>query len=362
MGKDNRATEMIYSMKQIKFPGIPLKRRLLYNFHSFLHLSKIEKFISHIMETDGAIILEYHSVASNENRRWIDPTNHIPINIFENHMRFLANKRNVIKMDELTISIRENKPLPMGTIVITLDDGYLDNLTNAAPILKKYNLPATLYLATGYIERGENQWIDQLYTCFNERTKDRLIISEISENQMVLDDSESLWTAYSQIAKYLLVSTYKRRTHVLTSIKKQLAPNHKPPRLTMNWDDVRALVNNNKNITLGSHTYNHIDISSTNDKEAISEIQIGTDDIQRETGQRPVHFSIPYSRTVEYLPALLKEMGYRSSVSDNLDLLINSESNPYFLGRVKTPFDLSRLAHYTSGVYPWLSKLLTGRY
>ncbi|MFH0976965.1 MAG: polysaccharide deacetylase family protein [Spirochaetota bacterium] len=354
---------MFKSIKQLNFPKTPLKRRILYNFHSFLHLSRIDIILAHTIDADGAVILGYHSVASNENKRWIDPSNHIPRDIFEKHMKFLANNRTVISMDTLINSIKEKKPLPGGTTVVSFDDGYLDNLTNATPILKKYNLPATIYLATGYIEREENQWIDQLFTCFNERTKDRLLISEVSEKQIEMNDSASTWTAYSQIAKYLLVSTYKQRTYILASIKKQLVPNYNPPKLTMNWDDVRTLVNNNRNITLGSHTYNHTDISRIVNNKIISEIKISTEDIKRETGQSPVHFSCPYSRTAENLPAILNKLGYLSSVSDSADLLINSKSFPYALGRVTPPVNLSRLAHYTSGNYPGISKLIMrGRY
>lgn len=349
-------------MKQIKFPKVPLKRRTLYNFHSFLHFSYIDKLLASLTDINGAIILVYHSVASNDKKRWIDPTNHLPIDIFEKHMKFLASERNVISLDALITSINKNNPLLMGTTVITFDDGYLDNFTDAAPILKKYNLPATIYLATGYIEREENQWIDQLYTCFNERTKNILIIPEISKNQIILDNFKSIWNAYSKIAGYLIESSYEKRTQVLTSIKEQLAPFKNPPKLTMNWDDVRTLVNKNRNITLGSHTYNHTDISNINNKIIIYEIQISTKDIERETGQRPVHFSCPYSRTANNLPAILENQGYISSVLDSTDLLIDSNSNPYFLGRVKAPYNLSRFAHYTSGVYPWFSKLIIGRH
>ena len=346
----------------LKFPKCKLRRKLLYFFHSLLNLSKIDNIWAKLTDTNGAIILMYHSVAAEETRRWIDPGNHISTAIFEEHMKFLAAKRNVISMDSLTTSIKNKKPLPDGATVITLDDGYLDNLINAAPILKKYNLPATIYLATGYIGREENQWIDQLYTCFNERTRNKLVISEISDNQMVLDDSDSIWAAYSKIAKYLIESTYKQKAQVLTSIEKQLLPKNKPTKLTMNWDDVRALVNNNKNITLGSHTDNHIDLSSLDEKAVELELKTCSEDIERETGREPVHFSCPYSRFSEYLPKILENMGYRSSVSDSSDIFINSKSNPYTLGRVEAPASLSRLAHYTSGVYPWLSMRLTGRY
>jgi len=336
---------------------------MLHHFHSFLHLSKIDIIVSHFVNSEGAIILMYHSVASNKNARWIDPSNHIPEYVFEKHMKFLAKKRNVISLDSLVNSIKSNKALCRGTTVITFDDGYLDNLTIAAPILKKYNLPATIYLTTGYIEREENQWIDQLFTCFRERTQDQLIIPEIFADQIELNDPVSRWNAYSHISKYLMESTYEQRTEMINSIKKQLLPELTPPKLTMNWDDVRNLVNNNENIALGSHTYNHIDISGTDDHTIKSEIHMSTEDIERETGQRPVHFSCPYSRTRKNLPEILLKSGYISSVSDSADLLINSKSFQYNLGRVESPVSLSRLGHYTSGNYPAISKfIMRGRY
>ncbi len=347
-------------MKQIVFPQAPLKRRMLYKFHSLLHVSMIDILLSHTTDTDGTVILMYHSIASDEYKRWIDPKNHLPVNIFERHIRFLAKKRNVISLDTLINSIKDNKPLTGGTTVITFDDGYLDNFTVAAPILKKYDLPATIYLATGYVEREESQWVDQLFTFFNERTKDRLIIPEISEDVIELHDPDSTWEAYFQILKYLIISTYRQRTQLLASIKKQLDPNQIPPRLTMNWDDVRTLLHNNKNITLGSHTCNHIDISRLDKNDILSEIKKSTEDIERETGQRPVHFSCPYSRTAENLPAVLKNLGYMTSVSDSADILINSKSYPFSLGRIAVPASLSRLAHYTSGNYPTVSKLIMG--
>jgi len=351
------------STKQLIIPKTPLWRRMLYNFHSILNLSRIDNIWAKLMDIDGAIILMYHSVTSDENKKWIYPGNHITRDRFENHMRFLANERNVISLGSLITCLKENRPLPRGTTVITLDDGYLDNLTNAAPILKKYNLPATIYLATGYIEREENQWIDQLFSLFNERSKDKLIIPELFRNQIVLDNYHSIRDAYTQISKYLIKVTYEQRIRLLAAIKKQLDPGHHPPKLTMSWNDVRTIEDKYQNITIGSHTYNHIDISRLSRKRVKAEIKICTDDIERETGRRPVHFSCPYSRSSEYLPMILKSMEYISSVSDSSDILINSKSYPYLLGRVEAPANILRLAHYTSGTYPKISKLLTkGRY
>ena len=50
------------------------------------------------------------------------------------------------------------KTLPKNTIVITLDDGFEDNYTNAFPVLRQYAIPATIFLATGYLEKT-NGWM-----------------------------------------------------------------------------------------------------------------------------------------------------------------------------------------------------------
>ena len=47
-------------------------------------------------------------------------------------------------------------------VAITFDDGYADNLHNALPLLERYSAPATVFLATGWIDRGEPFWWDRL--------------------------------------------------------------------------------------------------------------------------------------------------------------------------------------------------------
>lgn len=55
-----------------------------------------------------------------------------------------------------------NYVLPKDSILITFDDGYKNNYTNAFPILKKYGLKATIFLNTKYVEN------DEFYLNWNE--------------------------------------------------------------------------------------------------------------------------------------------------------------------------------------------------
>jgi len=71
---------------------------------------------------------------------------------FSQQMEFLSrNGFNVMTLDELTDYRDKYKKLPPKSIIITFDDGYSDNYVNAFPILQRYNLKATFFIATAYI-------------------------------------------------------------------------------------------------------------------------------------------------------------------------------------------------------------------
>jgi len=90
-------------------------------------------------------VIMYHYVNDSEKAE-VDKRIVIP-QVFEMQMRFLKrNNYNVISLEEFAYNIKHNKSMPHNTIVLTLDDGYEDNYLNAFPILKKYNLPATIFV------------------------------------------------------------------------------------------------------------------------------------------------------------------------------------------------------------------------
>ena len=100
-------------------------------------------------------ILMYHSINPHSNpcivRLIISPQ------CFQRQMRFLKDNRyNVVTLKTLAELIKNKKKIPPRTLAITFDDGYKDNYTYAFPILKKYNLPATIFLILNEIGRPQN--------------------------------------------------------------------------------------------------------------------------------------------------------------------------------------------------------------
>lgn len=94
----------------------------------------------------NANILLYHKVN--------DVTNDgltVSSKTFDSQMRNLSRHYNVISVGELLAKLSNKENFKRRTVAITFDDGYEDNYLNAAPILKKYNLPACFFVTVGYI-------------------------------------------------------------------------------------------------------------------------------------------------------------------------------------------------------------------
>ena len=93
----------------------------------------------------GARILMYHRVSDRDDydQLTVSPDN------FEEQIRWLNENRRLLSLPDL-ISAIQNGSAAKNSVAITFDDGYLDNLENALPILEKYQVPATIYVTSDF--------------------------------------------------------------------------------------------------------------------------------------------------------------------------------------------------------------------
>lgn len=289
----------------------------------------------------------------------MDPGCALSVTTFGAQAAFLAKHRKVISLDQLCESIELGRALPRGSVVITFDDGYLDTLTVAAPILASYDLPATVYLATGYITQGETQWADRLYTALRARTRNALSLDG-SVPEPELDSPQKAAAAYEYVSGRLLSSTWDERKLLLERIEAELVPDEKAPRLTMNWEDVRELVRRYPNWEVGVHTRTHLDLSA-HPSHAEEEIEQSHQDVKTHLGRSPRHFSFPYGRFVDTAATTLLRLGFRSAARTDPVIRVDPDTDPFALPRCQAPRRLSRLSFCTSGAYPDLSLAVCGR-
>lgn len=95
----------------------------------------------------GAILM-YHSVDRNNLFFTVQPQE------FERQMQYLKQKKySVIPLSEMCLRLKEGKSIKR-CVAITFDDGYTDFFKNAYPVLKRYNFPATMFLASGLLGKA----------------------------------------------------------------------------------------------------------------------------------------------------------------------------------------------------------------
>ena len=340
-----------------------LKRRLVRSLHQLTYCTGLSSLYARLRAgvrgESVATVMMYHSIPAADEQPWMDPCNCLPAYEFERQMHFLAHHRHVISVERLVQKLRDKETLQRGTVVITFDDGYLNNLRVAAPILARYRLPATIYLATSYITNQENQWIDTLYSAFRARTRHLLGLSNLSLANWDLSEQKRCEKAYRMIANHLITCTPKQRQTVLESINRQLAPAAYPPRLTMNWDEVRELRHCYPNITLGVHTANHLDLS-THYQHTDREMELSIAHLLAETGERPQHLAFPYNRYNAKAQGQVAAH-LRSAMVTATDPVVRSQTSPYALPRLEAPQSLLMLKSWTNGGFPDVTQRLFGR-
>jgi peptidoglycan/xylan/chitin deacetylase (PgdA/CDA1 family) len=97
----------------------------------------------------GVVVLMYHRVTGD-----LPLELDIPTQIFARQMKYLASHASVISLNTARSFLREQTTLDRDHFVLTFDDAFRDFYTTAFPILQRYDLPATLYVPTLFVEEG----------------------------------------------------------------------------------------------------------------------------------------------------------------------------------------------------------------
>ena len=202
-----------------------------------------------------------------------------------------------ISMDETAKRIvnpqdfKDAKPF----LSVTLDDGYLDNLTNALPVFKRHQIPFTIYIAPGITEAKAALWWEDLEHIIAAQKK---ITVELPSGSKEFDLStvKNKHAAYKFLLEHLMLDTdqYVQReiVHKLCKAYGFDCAAHVKKHV-MNWDQVIAL-SKDPLCTIGAHTVNHYALSKLPLEDVKNEIIESRDIITQKLGSEPKHLAYPY--------------------------------------------------------------------
>lgn len=233
-------------------------------FRKILGVGAEKLFLSH--ESDGKTgfpfirlrknpcfqILTYHRV--NDENDWV--FRGTPSTIFKQQMEYLRENWKVFSLNEMVERI-QYRDIPEKAVVVTFDDGYADNYTNAFPILCEMGIPATFFLVTQAINTGMIIWHDRIFNAFRKTQRELLEGFGVPKQNYSFKDQEEKLSALHSILKFIRSLDPDSREKWISQLYEQLdvLPMPSTSNLMMNWDQVRQM--KEKGGELGSHTNTH---------------------------------------------------------------------------------------------------------
>jgi peptidoglycan/xylan/chitin deacetylase (PgdA/CDA1 family) len=269
-----------------------------------------------------AFILMYHRVVKNAEttQTFIQPGMYVHCNTFQQHLQYLRRRFSVIGLSELAERLESGKRVG-GCCAITFDDGWLDNYTNAFPVLQKLGMPATIFLATDYIGSHRLFWPETVsyylrHPDFYARASKhpalmRLVLATAEQKGRRKKSATAFVDDAIAQLKKLAPSTRQGVIHLLQSM---LGPVPTDERLLLDWEQVRKM-HSSGIVDFGSHTAGHVILSQVPLDHARDEILKSRIAIENQIGTRPSFFAYPNGNYTRALVSELKSQRFVGAVT-----------------------------------------------
>jgi peptidoglycan/xylan/chitin deacetylase (PgdA/CDA1 family) len=235
---------------------------------------------------------------------------------FEAQIRFLRKHYRLLSMDDVCRELDEKRDASQA-VAITFDDGYSDLYTHAFPILRRYGVPATVYLTAEAIESGEISWYDRIFVAAMATRRRNLTIGGDQPRTLELSSRESRIHAAIEIVRTLRGYSNHARIAACKALEEEAgAPAAEQSNSMLSWTQIREM--QKAGISFGAHTMTHPVVGRLSESEYQHEL-VASRDILEDRLQMPVeHFAYPFgtaSDIDDHTPSLMSNFGYRSSVS-----------------------------------------------
>lgn len=226
--------------------------------------------------------------------------------------------------------------LPPKAVCVTFDDGYADNLLVAAPALKRLGVPATVFVASGYLD-GKPMWNDRIMEGVRNMPQDTVDLRDLGLEIYTLHDTPQRVHLANQLIKQLKYTPSQRREEVADALAERFAPNLKSPMMTR--EQVRKL--RGEGVEIGGHTVTHPILAGTEDSIAYREIAENKEDLEGLLGEQLRFFAYPNGKpTKDFAPVharMVREIGYSAAFTTHPGVS-TATTDPFNLPRF-TPWD-----------------------
>ena len=319
---------------------------------------------------DGKVlILIYHRVATLKSDPWglaVTPGR------FAEHLQALRQHARPMQLRELSKALRDGR-IPDRSVVVTFDDGYEDNLRNGKPLLISHDVPATVFVASGFIGDEREFWWDELdrLLLWPGTLPQELSLSIAGETyhweldeatEYTVEDFRSHrgWRAwnksptprhslYTSLSSLLRPIGEAERQNKMNEIREWViaAPRRRPHHRPLSSEEITRL-NQEGLVEVGAHTVTHPVLSALPPDSQRREIARSKARLEKVSDHPVTSFAYPYGKHHDYTPEtvdIVRRAGFGCACC-TIAGVVRKSSDPFQLPRVYVRnWGGDRLAH-----------------
>jgi peptidoglycan/xylan/chitin deacetylase (PgdA/CDA1 family)/SAM-dependent methyltransferase len=239
--------------------------------------------------TATGVVLLYHRVDDRSDVHDLC----VPPSVFEAQLSWLARECAVMPLEQLLAGARDG--LPDRAVAITFDDGYLDTLQTALPLVERFGVPATVFATTRWLEEPGEYWWDAL---------ERALLSDDTPASlaMALDGAPVTFatgtpserrTAHDRLHDCLVHATLAERDRAIAHIAQWSSLVPETRRRPLLADELRRLAAA-PGISIGAHTINHLALPDQSPEVQHTEVLESLRALEHVVGRRVDLLAHPY--------------------------------------------------------------------
>lgn len=238
---------------------------------------------------------------------------------FESHIKAIKKQYDILPLSDPMQSWFEGE---RDAVIITFDDGYYDLYQNAFPILNRYHVPATMFIATRNVGKQSENWTDiLLHSIFSPKKYcDRLFINvPVWKCSHRINSIKEKVEAYGFIRELLLRTDNISRNEIISQLVSQtgIENDFRIDRRMMSVDELNHLAASDL-ISIGGHTINHCALKGLSEADQKYEINGCKKELENYIGKDVNLFSFPFGQKNHYDQLsieVLKKSGFEKAVT-----------------------------------------------
>jgi len=259
------------------------------------------------------LILPYHRV----NDRYDPFLPALPVAVFARQMEYLATFCHCYDLEEAVARLAAND-VHDDAVVVTFDDGYRDNYLQAFPILQRFGIPATIFVATDPIGSGRLLWHDQVSAALQATSVPALEGFGPLRGSIRLQTPANRREAVTAVLHTLRELDEGERSQWVAWLLETLAVDPCPhgTELMLTWEDIERM--HQHGIEFGAHTATHPVLSRVTAARAWAEIVESKAALEEHLGVPVRGFAYPSGRRQDFTAAtkrLVQDAGFTYAVT-----------------------------------------------